>query len=60
MKHKFIILGMAAYIVNYINNVSRQCLDHMCVEPRVELARVLDDINEFFSNRIGRKVLSLK
>lgn len=23
-------------------------LDHMCVEPRVELARVLDDINEFF------------
>ena len=38
----------------------RQCLDFMCVEPRVELARVLDDINEFFSNRIGRKVLSLK
>lgn len=36
-------------------------LDFMCVEPRVELARVLDDINEFFfSNRIGRKVLSLK
>jgi len=38
----------------------RQCLAFMCVEPRVELVRVLDDINEFFSNRIGRKVLSLK
>lgn len=35
-------------------------MDHMCVEPRFELARAFDDVNEFFSNRIGRKVLSLK
>lgn len=35
-------------------------MDHMCVEPRFELARVLDDVNEFFSNRIGREDLPLK
>ena len=35
-------------------------MDHMCVEPRFELARAFDDINEFFSNRIGREDLPLK
>lgn len=35
-------------------------MDHMCVEPRVELARAFDDVNEFFSNRLGREDLPLK